>query len=91
MENEIITFNKEGFGEIRTLTIDNEPWFVGKDMTRAGLFKWMRDNGYIYKRSTKAKQKYVKEGLFKLHTFASTGAIKYSLLLELPERVKSTS
>lgn len=48
----------------------------GKDMTRAGLFKWMRDNGYIYKRSTKAKQKYVKEGLFKLHTFASTGGYK---------------
>lgn len=48
----------------------------GKDMTRACLFKWMRDNGYIYKRSTKAKQKYVKEGLFKLHTFASTGGYK---------------
>lgn len=48
----------------------------GKDMTRVGLFKWMRDNGYIYKRSTKAKQKYVKEGLFKLHTFASTGGYR---------------
>ena len=25
-------FNNENFGEIRTLTIDDEPWFVGKDI-----------------------------------------------------------
>ncbi len=24
-------FNNEEFGQIRTVTIDNEPWFVGKD------------------------------------------------------------
>ena len=32
MDNEIITFNNEGFGNIRGLRIDNEPWFVGKDI-----------------------------------------------------------
>lgn len=32
MDNEIITFNKEGFGEIRGLAINGEPWFVGKDI-----------------------------------------------------------
>lgn len=31
-ENEIILFKHEEFGEIRTLTIDGEPWFVGKDI-----------------------------------------------------------
>lgn len=28
----IITFNNEEFGNVRTLTIDGEPWFVGKDI-----------------------------------------------------------
>ena len=31
-ENEIILFKHEEFGEIRTLNIDGEPWFVGKDI-----------------------------------------------------------
>ena len=32
-ENEIILFKHKEFGEIRTLNIDGEPWFVGKDIT----------------------------------------------------------
>lgn len=28
----ITTFNNEEFGNVRTLTIDGEPWFVGKDI-----------------------------------------------------------
>lgn len=31
-ENEIIFFKHEEFGEIRTLNIGGEPWFVGKDV-----------------------------------------------------------
>ena len=31
-ENEIILFKHDEFGEIRTLNIDGEPWFVGKDI-----------------------------------------------------------
>lgn len=31
-ENEIIFFKHEEFGEIRTLNIGGEPWFVGKDI-----------------------------------------------------------
>lgn len=34
-ENEIILFKHEEFGEIRTLNIDGEPWFVGKDIAVA--------------------------------------------------------
>lgn len=34
-ENEIIFFKDEEFGEIRTLNIGGEPWFVGKDIAVA--------------------------------------------------------
>lgn len=33
--NEIQIYNNEEFGDIRTVTIDNEPWFVGKDVAEA--------------------------------------------------------
>lgn len=32
MKNEILLFHNDEFGEIRTLLIDGEPWFVGKDV-----------------------------------------------------------
>ena len=32
MNYEITTFNNAEFGNIRTLTIDSEPWFVGKEI-----------------------------------------------------------
>ena len=33
--NQLQIFNSEEFGDIRTVTIDNEPWFVGKDVAEA--------------------------------------------------------
>ena len=33
--NELQIYNNEEFGDIRTITIDNEPWFVGKDVAEA--------------------------------------------------------
>lgn len=33
--DELQVFNNEEFGEIRTVTIDSEPWFVGKDVAVA--------------------------------------------------------
>ena len=30
--NEMQVFNNDEFGSIRTVTIENEPWFVGKDV-----------------------------------------------------------
>jgi prophage antirepressor-like protein len=30
--NNIQIFNNPEFGDIRTVVIDNEPWFVGKDV-----------------------------------------------------------
>lgn len=35
MNNEVITFNNEEFGSVRCMPIDNEPWFVGKDIAVA--------------------------------------------------------
>jgi len=32
MENKIQVFSNDEFGKVRTLMIDNEPWFVGKDV-----------------------------------------------------------
>ena len=33
--NELQVFKNQEFGSVRTLVIDNEPWFVGKDVTKA--------------------------------------------------------
>lgn len=41
--NNLQIFNSEEFGEIRTVTIDNEPWFVGKDVATALGYSNTRD------------------------------------------------
>lgn len=42
--SEVILFRHEQFGEIRTLNIDGEPWFVGKDVAdRLGYQNGSRD------------------------------------------------
>ena len=33
--NELQIFNNAEFGQVRTVTLDNEPWFVGKDIADA--------------------------------------------------------
>lgn len=30
--NEVQIFNNPEFGSVRTMTVENEPWFVGKDV-----------------------------------------------------------
>lgn len=37
--NELQIFKNEEFGEVRTVIIDNEPWFVGKDVAEALGYK----------------------------------------------------
>lgn len=32
---EVQVFNNEEFGEVRSIAIDGEPWFVGKDVATA--------------------------------------------------------
>lgn len=40
---EMQIFNSEEFGNIRTVTIDGEPWFVGKDVAKALGYSNTRD------------------------------------------------
>lgn len=37
--NELIIFNNPEFGEIRTVEVNGEPWFVGKDVATALGYK----------------------------------------------------
>lgn len=37
--NELRIFENEEFGLVRTVVIDNEPWFVGRDIARALGYK----------------------------------------------------
>ena len=41
--NELQIFKNESFGEVRTLVIDNEPWFVGKDVAEVLGYSNTRD------------------------------------------------
>lgn len=35
MDNELLTFNSEEFGNVRSVEIDGEPWFYGSDVAKA--------------------------------------------------------
>lgn len=41
---ELQIFNNEEFGNVRSLVIDNEPWFVGEDVAEALGYKNVRDS-----------------------------------------------
>ena len=41
--NKIQIFKNEEFGDIRTVTIDGEPWFVGKDVAEVLGYSNSRD------------------------------------------------
>ena len=41
--NELQVFKNQEFGQVRTLTLNDEPWFVGKDVAEALGYKRARD------------------------------------------------
>lgn len=41
--NELKIFNSPEFGQVRTITLDDEPWFVGKDVADALGYSNSRD------------------------------------------------
>lgn len=43
MNNNVQIFNNEEFGSVRTILIDDEPWFVGKDVAEALGYSNTRD------------------------------------------------
>jgi prophage antirepressor-like protein len=65
MDNNIVPFESEEFGTVRTLMIDNEPWFVGKDVAEI----------LGYKESAKAIREHVDDedkGVSKMDTPGGT-------------------
>ena len=46
MNNELINFHHEMFGDIRAIEKDGEPWFVGKDVAKALGYNNTRDTLY---------------------------------------------
>ncbi|WP_312060981.1 BRO family protein [Anaerotignum sp.] len=62
--HELMIFENEEFGKIRTLLIDGEPWFVGKDAAEilgysntetAYLNMWKRKIGLVSQFTTAGK------------------------------------
>lgn len=78
--NELKIFENEDFGTIRTVEIDNEPWFVGKDVARALGYKnpqkALRD--HVDKEDRTANEKFTVNGTA-LILINETGL--YSLIL----------
>lgn len=71
--NDLQVFKNEEFGEIRTITINNEPWFVGKDIAAV----------LGYEKPTDAVRKHVDEedrGISKMET--PSGAQDMSIINE---------
>ena len=46
--NNLVTFNHELFGEVRALNIDNEPWFVGRDVVERLGYDVSKSMSYTY-------------------------------------------
>ena len=61
--NQLKIFNNEEFGKIRTVTIDNEPWFVGKDVATA----------LGYERADNAIRNHVEEDDKLMHQISASG------------------
>lgn len=61
--NEITIFNNPEFGDVRTIMIDGEPWFVGKDVAES----------LGYERTADAIRKHVEEDDKLTRSFADSG------------------
>lgn len=61
--NELTIFKNEEFGEVRTVTINGEPWFVGKDVAEA----------LGYERADNAIRKHIDEDDKLMHQISASG------------------
>lgn len=81
MENKIKIFSNEDFGEVRTLTIDNKPYFVGKDVAEilgyANAPKAIRDH---VDDEDKLTERFVRSGQNREVIFINESGL-YSLIL----------
>ena len=46
--NELMLFDNVEFGEIRVIEIENEPWFVGKDVVKDLGYEISKTMSYTY-------------------------------------------
>lgn len=60
--NEMQVFNNSEFGEIRTVIIDNEPWFVGKDV--ADILKYQNGSRDINRHVDEDDRQNYQNGIF---------------------------
>ena len=51
-QTKLTVFNNEEFGEIRTVIIDNKPWFVGKDVAVSLGYKDTLSDGTLWEVQT---------------------------------------
>lgn len=69
--NEIMTFSNSEFGEIRTVTIDGQPWFVGNDVAKP--------LGYAAPKNAVAK--FVEDEDKQKHQFDSSGQAREMVII----------
>lgn len=71
MMNDIQIFNNPEFGEIRTVVIDDEPWFVGKDIA----------DSLGYTASRNAVAKFVEDEDKLTHQFGDSGQMRNMVVI----------
>lgn len=88
---ELKIFNNTEFGSIRTLTINNEPWFVGKDVCEAfGDTNYRRSLGNIDESDKGVSQINTPGGKQNMTIINESGL--YSLLFQMqPQKAKGVS
>lgn len=79
-DNKIIVFENENFGELRTVEIDGEVWFVGKDV--ADILKYRNGSRDINRHVDKEDRRKVMlfDGRQQKETIVINGAGVYSLI-----------
>ena len=62
MDNNVTIFNNEEFGKVRTVVIDDEPWFVGKDV--ADILKYQNGSRDINRHVDEDDRQNYQDGTF---------------------------
>lgn len=81
MSNELIIFENKEFGKVRTVLINDEHWFVGKDVT--GILGYLNNNRAIKRHVDEDDRQKYRNGIFKAPrgTLLINESGMYSLIL----------
>lgn len=90
MENKITTFSSEEFGNVRTMMIDGDPWFVGKDVASALGYtnpqKAIRD--HVFEEDKGVNETFTPGGKQKIPVINESGLYSLILASKLPSARK---